>query len=106
MCGTRLGVRSAAAGEAFSASGILKATGVQGGLVVHLGCGNGNTTASLLNGDGFLVQGLDADGENVAAARRHIRSLGQSLWDNWCFALLVIGLAGFEWIVRRRHDLL
>lgn len=76
MCGNGSGVLSAAAAEALSASGILKATGVQGGLVVHLGCGDGKTTASLLNGDGFLVQGLDVGGENVAAARRHIRSLG------------------------------
>ena len=30
----------------------------------------------------------------------------QSLWDNWFLAILVIGLAGFEWIVRRRFDLL
>jgi len=28
------------------------------------------------------------------------------LWDNWVFALLLIGLTGFEWIIRRRHDLL
>jgi len=76
MCGNGAGVLSGAAGEAFSASAILTATGVQGGLVVHLGCGDGKRTASLLNGDGFLVQGLDANGENVAAARRHIRSLG------------------------------
>jgi phosphate transport system permease protein len=30
----------------------------------------------------------------------------QPLWDNWFFALLIIGLTGFEWIVRRRSDLL
>jgi uncharacterized membrane protein len=30
----------------------------------------------------------------------------QSLWDNWFFAILIIGLAGAEWIVRRRFDLL
>lgn len=30
----------------------------------------------------------------------------QSLWDNWMFAFLIIGLTGFEWIVRRRCDLL
>ena len=28
------------------------------------------------------------------------------LWDNWVFALLFIGLTGFEWILRRRSDLL
>ena len=30
----------------------------------------------------------------------------QPLWDSWFFAVLVMGLAGFEWIVRRRFDLL
>jgi uncharacterized membrane protein len=30
----------------------------------------------------------------------------QSLWDNWFFAILIIVLAGSEWIVRRRFDLL
>lgn len=30
----------------------------------------------------------------------------QSLWDNWLIAVLIIGLTGFEWIVRRRYDLL
>jgi len=77
LCGSGSGVLSAAAAEAIDVSGILKATGVQGGLVVHLGCGDGKTTALLLNGEGFLVQGLDVGGENVAAARGHIRSLGQ-----------------------------
>jgi len=55
---------------------ILDAAGVQGGLVVHLGCGDGKLTAVLRAGDSYTVQGLDADARNVEAARRHIRSLG------------------------------
>ncbi|MHC4178989.1 MAG: methyltransferase domain-containing protein, partial [Planctomycetota bacterium] len=55
---------------------ILADTGVQGGLVVHLGCGEGKLTAALRAGDGYLVQGLDAEAANVEKARRHIRSLG------------------------------
>jgi hypothetical protein len=31
--------------------------------------------------------------------------LERPLWDNWFMALLLIGLAGTEWLVRRRHDL-
>ena len=27
------------------------------------------------------------------------------LWDNWLVAFLLVTLVGFEWIVRRRHDL-
>ena len=56
---------------------IIQATGVKGGLVVHLGCGDGHLTAALYAGDGYLVHGLDADAKRVEAARRHIRSLGR-----------------------------
>jgi hypothetical protein len=31
-----------------SAEDILEASGIKGGLIVHLGCGDGNLTASLL----------------------------------------------------------
>ncbi len=55
---------------------ILKATGTTGGLIVHLGCGEGKLTAALHVGPGYLVQGLDRDGQNVAKARAHIQSLG------------------------------
>jgi outer membrane protein assembly factor BamB len=62
--------------EQQQAQQILAATGVQGGLIVHLGCGNGKLTAALHAGDNFLVHGLDADAKNIAAARTYIRSLG------------------------------
>ncbi len=55
---------------------ILDATGVKGGLVVHLGCGDGKLTAALRANDRCLVHGLDADAKNVDKAREHIRSLG------------------------------
>ena len=37
------------------ATKILKETGVNGGLVVHLGCGDGRLTTTLLVGDSYLV---------------------------------------------------
>ena len=55
---------------------LLKASGVQGGLVVHLGCGEGELTAAFGGGEAYLVQGLDADPAKVAAARRAIRAQG------------------------------
>jgi len=55
------------------AKDILEATGVKGGLVVHLGCGDGKLTAALHPNDSYVVQGLDAD---VTAARKYIQSLG------------------------------
>ena len=65
-----------AAAEEELAREILKATAVRGGLVVHVGCGDGRLTAALRAGDAYLVQGLDTDAANVAAAREHLQSLG------------------------------
>ncbi len=59
-----------------SAEEILKASGIKGGVVVHVGCGDGKLTAALRAGDSFLVQGLDTEQANVVRARAHIQSLG------------------------------
>ena len=70
-----LGTLSVAAAlpEQKEAEQILAATGVKGGLVVHIGCGDGKLTAALRVNDSFAVHGLDAD---VAASREYIQSLG------------------------------
>ena len=57
---------------------ILAETGISGGLVVHLDCGDGRLTAALRASDAYLVEGLDTDAKNVQAARRYISSLGLS----------------------------
>jgi len=61
---------------AETAQTILTESGVQGGLVVHLGCGDGKLTAALRAHDGYLVHGLDRNPAAVAEAREHVRSLG------------------------------
>ena len=58
------------------ATGILQASGVKGGLVVHLGCNEGKLTASLRGSDSYIVHGLAADWQGVDAARKQIRALG------------------------------
>ncbi len=55
---------------------ILDAAGVKGGLIVHVGCGDGRLTAALHASNSYLVHGLDADANNVKDAREYIRSLG------------------------------
>jgi outer membrane protein assembly factor BamB len=55
---------------------ILTTGGVRGGLVVHVGCGEGRLTSLLRASDSYLVHGLDADAGKVAAARERVRSLG------------------------------
>ena len=44
--------------HAQTGKNILKATGVKGGLVVHIGCGDGRMTASLYANERYLVHGL------------------------------------------------
>ena len=55
---------------------ILDAAGVRGGLIVHLGCGDGRLTAALGAGENCIVHGLDTDAQTVQNARKHIRKLG------------------------------
>jgi outer membrane protein assembly factor BamB len=62
--------------EQSRAPQILETAGVKGGLVVHVGCGDGKLTAALRASESYIVHGLDADAANVEKARAHIRSLG------------------------------
>ena len=64
------------ADESGEARAILDSTGVHGGLVVHLGSGNGRLTAALRRTSAYQVHGLDTDVEKVEAAREHIHALG------------------------------
>ena len=68
-------VRAQSSAETL-ARDIYAATGVRGGLVVHLGSGDGRLTAALHANERYIVHGLDESSTNVAAARRHIRSVG------------------------------
>lgn len=63
-------------GPSAAARQILDTTGVRGGQVVHLGCGDGTLTAALRAGDRYLVHGLDRDAANVERARATIREAG------------------------------
>jgi len=57
--------------EGDLARNILEATGTKGGLVVHLGCGNGKLTAALCADDSYVVHGLDKDVGDVDRARKY-----------------------------------
>ena len=62
--------------HALLARDILTESGVQGGLIVHLDCGDGTLTGTLRVNDRYLVHGLERDPLKVAVARRNIQSLG------------------------------
>ena len=49
---------------------------VKGGLVVHLGCGDGTLTAKLRANERYVVHGLDRDADNVSNARRSLKAKG------------------------------
>jgi len=76
LAGLMIVSSTASAAQAVEAKAILDATGVKGGLVVHFGCGDGELTAAMRASDAFVVHGLDASAENVAAARKHVASRG------------------------------
>ncbi len=76
LAGLAIVVTLAPHAHAASTDDILKTAGITGGLVVHVGCGDGRLTAALRASDAYTVHGVDADAKNVAAARKHIRSLG------------------------------
>lgn len=71
-----LGAEPLAAQYRLQARAILDSTGIKGGIVVHLGCGDGRLTAALRASDAYLVRGLDTDKSKVRDARQYIRSQG------------------------------
>lgn len=56
---------------------LLERSGVRGGFVVHLGCGNGEVTAALHQSDSFQVHGLEQSAELVRDGRTRIAADGQ-----------------------------
>ena len=55
---------------------ILEATGFDGGLIVHVGCGDGTLTAALRTNDRTIVQGLDTNPAGIEKARKNIHARG------------------------------
>jgi len=62
--------------SAEDAATLFANTGVKGGLVVHLGVGDGTLTADLHANDSYVVHGLEAIETNVLQARALVKSRG------------------------------
>ena len=71
-----LGLASGANSESQLARRLIDGSGVKGGLIVHIGCGDGKLTAALCTSDEYIVHGLDPDQNNVDEARNYIRPMG------------------------------
>ena len=65
--------RSAVVPFAGAAREIIAASGIKGGLVVHVGSGDGSSITDFFLNDGFLVHGLYRGNVAVAQTRDHIR---------------------------------
>jgi len=79
------------AARGASAADILQAASTTGGLVVHVGCGDGKLTAALAANDALLVHGLDRAAGHVAKARQYLRSrklAGRATVELWTGAHL------------------
>ncbi|MBC8875987.1 MAG: PQQ-binding-like beta-propeller repeat protein [Planctomycetes bacterium] len=65
------------AGQATDrAKAIAEQAGFAGGLIVHVGCGDGALTEALSMDGRFVVQGLAVDAAEVARAREEVRTAG------------------------------
>ncbi|NOY81687.1 MAG: PQQ-binding-like beta-propeller repeat protein [Kiritimatiellaeota bacterium] len=73
--GAGAGTRAATLSEEAA---LVNRVGLKGGVVVHLGCGDGTRTARFRLGPPFIVQGLDTDPGVVEAARRNLSARGVS----------------------------
>jgi len=63
-------------GQNDEARQLLDKSGITGGLVVHVGCGDGQLTGALAeSGSSFVIHGLDFDPASVQRARKHFQSL-------------------------------
>ncbi len=55
---------------------LARSSGVEGGIIVHVGCGDGLETVKLLLDERYLVHGLDVDEAKVRQARENILGMG------------------------------
>ena len=56
---------------------VLEQSGIAGGVVVHLGCGEGALTTQLAASEAYVVQGLDTDAATVMRAREKLLAAGK-----------------------------
>ncbi len=79
-------VRWDADSPAVLARKMVREADLRGGLIVHVGCGEGRLTAAFAGEEGRTVHALDTDPVDVEAARRRLRSArvyGRAAADRW-----------------------
>ena len=71
-----IALRANALADEAMAQKILDTTGFRGGMIVHLGCGDGQLTGEFARQGNWLVHGLDTDPAKVASARSYLQEVG------------------------------
>ncbi|MFC1635820.1 class I SAM-dependent methyltransferase [Planctomycetota bacterium] len=54
----------------------IKKSNIQGGFIVHVGCGDGTLVAALGNNKQYVIQGLESDHQQIEQARQTLRASG------------------------------
>ncbi|NQV35425.1 MAG: PQQ-binding-like beta-propeller repeat protein [Phycisphaeraceae bacterium] len=67
--------------SAFAQTGseIIRESGIKGGLIVHIGCGDAKLTSELTVNDSCIVQGLDKDKDAIQATRQKLLKQGGNI---------------------------
>jgi len=67
--------------SAFAQTGseIIRESGIKGGLIVHIGCGDAKLTQELQANDSCIVQGLDQDKDAIQATRQKLLEQGGNI---------------------------
>lgn len=71
-----LGMPAVEAAPADVAREVLAESGIRGGFVVHIHCGDGALTSALRVNDSYLVHGLETSPDTVGQARESLQSAG------------------------------
>jgi len=78
LCSFFVAFLSTLGAEIESARELVLQSGIQGGLIVHLGAGDAKVTAALRISERFVVQGLEKDAGRVSEARISLQKMGLS----------------------------
>jgi len=71
-----LSAQAAGVEQGGLAAEILDIAGIRGGVIVHLGCGDGRLTTALRASEAYVVCGLEADPAKVTSAQDYAHSRG------------------------------
>ena len=76
LCLLTIPLTTLRAADSDTAAQLIEQSRVQGGLVIHLGCGSGELTRELRVNSRYQVHGLDRDATAIDVSRRMLLEAG------------------------------